>query len=62
MPGVEVVEADLARIEDQHAIVDLLDAYSRDPMGNGQTWCSPALAPRSGNLVRSMSHLREVEK
>ena len=36
MPGVEVVEADLARVEDQHAVVELLDAYSRDPMGNGQ--------------------------
>jgi GNAT superfamily N-acetyltransferase len=36
MSGVEVVEADLARVEDQQAIVALLDAYSRDPMGNGE--------------------------
>jgi GNAT superfamily N-acetyltransferase len=36
MPGAEVVEANLARVEHQQAIVDLLDAYSRDPMGNGE--------------------------
>jgi len=35
MPRIEVVEADLARVEDQRAIVALLDAYARDPMGNG---------------------------
>jgi ribosomal protein S18 acetylase RimI-like enzyme len=35
MLDVEIVEADLARSDHQQAIVALLDAYSRDPMGNG---------------------------
>ncbi len=35
MPGAEVVEADLARVEHQRAILELLDTYARDPMGNG---------------------------
>jgi ribosomal protein S18 acetylase RimI-like enzyme len=34
---VEIVEADLARLEHQQAIVKLIDAYASDPMGNGQT-------------------------
>jgi ribosomal protein S18 acetylase RimI-like enzyme len=33
--AVRIVEADLGRDEHQRAIVALLDAYSRDPMGNG---------------------------
>lgn len=32
--AVEVLEVDLARADVQHAVVELLDAYSRDPMGN----------------------------
>jgi ribosomal protein S18 acetylase RimI-like enzyme len=32
---IEVLEVDLARADVQHAVVELLDAYSRDPMGNG---------------------------
>jgi GNAT superfamily N-acetyltransferase len=36
MSPVEIVEADLNRTEHQHAVVDLIDAYARDPMGNGQ--------------------------
>ena len=35
MLEAEILEADLARAEHQQAIVALLDAYSRDPMGNG---------------------------
>ena len=35
MEGVEVVEADLNRPEHQDATLELLDAYARDPMGNG---------------------------
>ena len=35
MLELEVVEADLTRVADQEAVVTLLDAYSRDPMGNG---------------------------
>jgi GNAT superfamily N-acetyltransferase len=33
---IEIVEADLDRPEHQQAIVELLDAYSRDPMGDGK--------------------------
>jgi GNAT superfamily N-acetyltransferase len=32
----EVVEADLSRAEHQEAVVELVDAYSMDPMGNGE--------------------------
>ena len=35
MAETDIVEADLDRSEHQQAIIDLLDAYSRDPMGNG---------------------------
>ena|SRR5687767_3837482 len=52
MPVAEVVEADLARVEHQQAIVDLLDAYSRDPMGNGE----PLAADTKRNVI---SGLRE---
>ncbi|MFC1516507.1 hypothetical protein ACFL7E_07070 [Thermodesulfobacteriota bacterium] len=31
---VEIIEADLNRTAHQHAVLDLLDAYARDPMGN----------------------------
>jgi GNAT superfamily N-acetyltransferase len=34
---VEIVEADLSRPEHQHAVVELIDAYSMDPMGNGKS-------------------------
>jgi len=33
---VEIVEADLDRPEHQHAVLELTDAYARDPMGNGK--------------------------
>jgi ribosomal protein S18 acetylase RimI-like enzyme len=35
MGGIEVVEADLSGAEHQAATLELLDAYARDPMGNG---------------------------
>jgi ribosomal protein S18 acetylase RimI-like enzyme len=35
MESVEIVEADLNRTGDQQAVVDLIDAYAMDPMGNG---------------------------
>lgn len=36
MQPVEIVEADLNRAEHQHAVVELIDAYAMDPMGNGK--------------------------
>lgn len=35
MPTVEIVEADLDCRAHQQAVVELLDAYASDPMGNG---------------------------
>ncbi len=35
MSSISVVEADLARPEHQRAVVDMVDAYARDPMGDG---------------------------
>ena len=35
MESVEIVEADLNRKGHQKAVVDLIDAYAMDPMGNG---------------------------
>ncbi len=35
MESVKVVEADLGNSVQQAAVVELLDAYARDPMGNG---------------------------
>jgi GNAT superfamily N-acetyltransferase len=36
MLKIEIVEADLNRPEHQHAVLELTDAYARDPMGNGK--------------------------
>lgn len=36
MQSFEIVEADLNRMEHQQAVVALIDAYARDPMGNGK--------------------------
>src|SRR5580765_6160599 len=36
MQDVDFVEADLSRTEHQSAVLDLIDAYSRDPMGDGK--------------------------
>ena len=36
MGPIDIVEADLGRREHQHAVVELVDAYSRDPMGDGR--------------------------
>ena len=33
---VEIVQADLNRTDHQHAVLELVDAYARDPMGNGK--------------------------
>lgn len=35
MESIEIVEADLNRKDHQKAVVDLIDAYAMDPMGNG---------------------------
>jgi hypothetical protein len=36
MELIEIVEADLDRPAHQHAVLELTDAYARDPMGNGK--------------------------
>ena len=36
MLPVEIVEADLNRRDHQQAVVELVDAYAADPMGNGK--------------------------
>lgn len=35
MSAIEIVDADLNRPDHQQAVLDLVDAYSRDPMGDG---------------------------
>ena len=36
MSSIEILQTDLDRREHQQAVVALLDAYARDPMGNGK--------------------------
>jgi GNAT superfamily N-acetyltransferase len=36
MASIEIVEADLDRADHQQAVVELIDAYAADPMGNGR--------------------------
>jgi GNAT superfamily N-acetyltransferase len=36
MEPIEIVEADLDRDDHQRSVLDLIDAYASDPMGNGQ--------------------------
>lgn len=50
MRSVEVIEADLGRIEHQQAVLELLEAYSRDPMGNG----TPLPHEVKRNVVRGL--------
>lgn len=50
MSAVQVLEADLARRDHQEAIVELLDTYSRDPMGNG----SPLPPDVKRELIRGL--------
>jgi GNAT superfamily N-acetyltransferase len=47
MEFVEIVEADLDLAEHQNEVLALVDAYSRDPMGNGQ----PLPADVKRNLI-----------
>ena len=35
MPTIDIIEADLSLAGHQTAVVHLIDAYARDPMGNG---------------------------
>ena len=35
MEMIEILQADLGREDHQHDVVNLIDAYARDPMGNG---------------------------
>lgn len=35
MLPVEIVEADLQRVDHQHAVIAMMDAYAMDPMGQG---------------------------
>ena len=37
MSKVEIIQADLENIKHQRAVVDLVDAYARDPFGNGKS-------------------------
>ena len=46
MYSVEIVEADLTREEHQEAVIELIDAYAMDPMGNGEP-----LAPEVRNAL-----------
>ena len=36
MSNVTILEADLARADHQHAVVELISGYAADPMGGGQ--------------------------
>lgn len=36
MQPVEIVEANLSRAEHQHTVVELINAYAMDPMGDGK--------------------------
>jgi len=36
MPPIKIVEANLNLLEHQQVVVELIDAYARDPMGNGR--------------------------
>ena len=36
MRPIEIVVADLTRLDHQQAVVELIDAYAMDPMGNGR--------------------------
>ncbi|MGB5986768.1 MAG: GNAT family N-acetyltransferase [Desulfobacterales bacterium] len=47
MPAIEIVTADLTCPDHQAAVLTLIDAYARDPLGNGQ----PLSAEVRKNLI-----------
>ncbi|MEO8260102.1 MAG: GNAT family N-acetyltransferase [Acidobacteriota bacterium] len=60
MPSIDIVEADLGRIDHQQAVVDLIHAYALDPMGSGQPLppgIRPALIPGLQQLPTTMIFL-----
>lgn len=41
METIEIVEADLDRDDHQRSVLEMIDAYARDPMGNGRPLPDP---------------------
>lgn len=52
MDAVDIVEADLERDDHQQAVVAMIDAYARDPMGNGAPLPDPVKAALLPGLRR----------
>ena len=36
MESIEIIQADLDRDDHRRSVLELIDAYARDPMGNGR--------------------------
>jgi hypothetical protein len=56
---VEIVEADLSRAEHQQAVLELVDAYAADPMGNGEPLTDEV---RSSLVLKKRDLLRHSTK
>ena len=52
MNSVDIVEADLSREEHKHAVLELIDAYSMDPMGNNEPLSNEARRNLIPGLVK----------
>jgi GNAT superfamily N-acetyltransferase len=50
MPSIEFIEADLSRADHQCAVLELIDAYSCDPMGDGK----PLLPDSRARLIAGL--------
>ena len=64
--SIEIVEADLSQTPHQKAIVELIDAYAHDPMGNGcrlpedvKEALIPGTLTRAYNIGRAIREARE---
>jgi ribosomal protein S18 acetylase RimI-like enzyme len=52
MPVIAIIEADLDQTEHQQAVVELIDAYAADPMGNGRPLSAEVRRDLIGGLRR----------
>jgi len=64
IPGIEIVEADLTFAQHQTAILELVNAYAMDPMGNGKPLSAEvrtALIPGLQNHPTTIVFLAYIE-
>ena len=58
--SIRIVEADLSLAEHQEAVLAMVDAYSRDAMGDGKPLDLPKIREEAETGLRNMEELHAV--